>query len=80
MLKLSAITVALLLVASCATEPARKSQPLDVLAECYVKLGLALGVHDDDYVDAYYGPPVRRIVAEGEALADNVIVDRADDP
>jgi hypothetical protein len=27
------------------------------LAESYVKLVLALGEHDGDYVDAYYGPP-----------------------
>jgi hypothetical protein len=27
------------------------------LAESYVKLVLALGEHDDNYVDAYYGPP-----------------------
>ena len=26
-------------------------------AERYVKLVLALGEHDPDYVDAYYGPP-----------------------
>jgi hypothetical protein len=29
-------------------------------AERYVKLVLALGEHDGDYVDAYYGPPVWR--------------------
>jgi hypothetical protein len=27
------------------------------IAEAYVKLVLALGQHDPDYVDAYYGPP-----------------------
>jgi hypothetical protein len=30
---------------------------LNGLAERYVKLVLALGQHDADYVDAYYGPP-----------------------
>src|SRR5205814_5745042 len=30
---------------------------LNTLAENYVKLVLALGQHDPDYVDAYYGPP-----------------------
>jgi hypothetical protein len=29
---------------------------LDAVAEAYVKLGLALGNHDPDYVDAYLGP------------------------
>ena len=27
------------------------------IAEAYVKLVLAMGQHDSDYVDAYYGPP-----------------------
>jgi hypothetical protein len=30
---------------------------MDDLAERYVKLVLAVGLHDADYVDAYYGPP-----------------------
>ena len=30
---------------------------MDTIAEEYVKLVLALGQHDRDYVDAYYGPP-----------------------
>ncbi|HUQ53971.1 MAG TPA: hypothetical protein VM692_17210, partial [Gammaproteobacteria bacterium] len=30
---------------------------VDDLAERYVKLVLAVGVHDADYVDSYYGPP-----------------------
>jgi hypothetical protein len=30
---------------------------LNNIAETYVKLVLALGQHDPDYVDAYYGPP-----------------------
>jgi hypothetical protein len=37
------------------TAPA--TSPLDACAERYVKLVLALGRHDADYVDAYYGPP-----------------------
>ncbi len=31
--------------------------PMNALAERYVKTVLALGQHDKDYVDAYYGPP-----------------------
>jgi hypothetical protein len=31
--------------------------PMHALAERYVKTVLALGQHDKDYVDAYYGPP-----------------------
>jgi hypothetical protein len=37
---------------------------MNALAERYVKLVLALGQHDADYVDAYYGPPVWRKEAE----------------
>jgi hypothetical protein len=33
---------------------------MDHIAERYVKLALALGEHDSNYVDAYYGPPVWR--------------------
>ena len=29
---------------------------MDDLAAAYVKLVLAVGQHDPDYVDAYYGP------------------------
>jgi hypothetical protein len=34
------------------------------IAETYVKLVLAVGQHDTDYVDAYYGPPEWRTEAE----------------
>jgi hypothetical protein len=40
-----------------------ESSPLNALAETYVKLALAAGVHDGDYVDAYYGPPEWRTAA-----------------
>ena len=30
---------------------------MDEIAESYVRLVLAVGHHDEDYVDAYYGPP-----------------------
>lgn len=39
---------------------------LDEIAPAYVKLVLALGVHDADYVDAYYGPPEWRVAAQAE--------------
>jgi hypothetical protein len=37
---------------------------MDRVAEEYVKLVLAVGQHDTDYVDAYYGPPEWRKAAE----------------
>ena len=38
--------------------------PYKSVAEQYVKLVLAVGQHDGDYVDAYYGPPDWRTQAE----------------
>jgi hypothetical protein len=40
------------------------NDPINALAERYVRLVLALGQHDADYVDAYYGPPEWRKDAE----------------
>jgi hypothetical protein len=37
--------------------PARGRSVMDSVAQQYVRLVLALGQHDADYVDAYYGPP-----------------------
>jgi len=39
-------------------------EPLDAVAEGYVKLVLAVGRHAPDYVDAYFGPPEWRIECE----------------
>ena len=38
--------------------------PCRSVAERYVRLVLAVGQHDGDYVDAYYGPPEWRTEAE----------------
>lgn len=46
-------------------------------AEAYVKLVLALGVHDADYVDAYYGPPEWRAAADSAKLPVAAIRERA---
>lgn len=60
------LALLLLLAASTAACAARTPEPtqeapaaasLDVCAETYVKLVLAVGRHEPDYVDAYYGPP-----------------------
>ena len=42
----------------------RPASDVNALAERYVRLVLALGQHDRDYVDAYYGPPEWRMEAE----------------
>ena len=46
-----------------ASDPARRD-PYRSVAEQYVKLVLAVGQHDGDYVDAFYGPAEWRTEAE----------------
>ena len=48
------------------------SAQMSNLSERYVKLVLGVGVHDADYVDAYYGPPEWRTAAaeQRRSLAD----------
>ena len=41
-----------------------KGADMNALAERYVRLVLAMGLHDPDYVDAYYGPAEWRTEAE----------------
>jgi hypothetical protein len=47
------------------TSEPEMADPLKPIAEAYVRLALAVGVHDPDYVDAFYGP------AEWKAAADS---------
>jgi hypothetical protein len=56
----------LLAMTLAAPAAATASQPMDDVARAYVKLVLSLGVHDADYVDAYYGPPEWRTAAQAE--------------
>ena len=53
------------------------AQPIDAVAQDYVKLVLAMGRHDADYVDAYYGPPEWKKAAEVERIDLSAIADRA---
>jgi hypothetical protein len=50
---------------------------LNEVAEGYVKLVLAVGQHDVDYVDAYYGPEEWRAAAEKEPITLEIIHERA---
>ena len=52
------------LMLSLAVVHAAENDSMNALAERYVKLVLALGQHDADYVDAYYGPAEWRTQAE----------------
>ena len=53
---------ALCLLACGPSEPV--ADPLTPIAQSYVRLALAVGVHDPDYVDAYYGPPEWKTAAD----------------
>jgi len=84
MRRLTGIAATLFVVVGCATgrpEPAVQPTPeptsLDAVAEGYVKLVLAVGAHDEDYVDAYYGPPEWREAAEREAAPLAELAERA---
>ena len=51
-------------------QPARspRADSMNTIAERYVKLVLAMGQHDADYVDAYYGPAEWKKEAESKKL------------
>jgi hypothetical protein len=59
---------ALLLVPIMLTGQAPSGDPLKPVAERYVRLVLAVGQHDGDYVDAFYGPPEWRKEAEASKI------------
>jgi hypothetical protein len=54
-----------------------QDRSMNSLSEQYVRLVLAVGQHDADYVDAYYGPPEWRKEAEGRKLPLTEIASRA---
>ena len=54
-----------------------QDRSMNSLAEQYVRLVLAVGQHDADYVDAYYGPPEWRKEAEARKLPLTEIASRA---
>jgi hypothetical protein len=67
-----------ILAACCAlAAPASAQDAMNELAERYVKLVLAVGEHDADYVDAYYGPPEWRAQVEAEGPPLSRIDERA---
>ena len=49
-----------------ATDPSSTMEVMNQVAEDYVRLALAMGPHDADYVDAYYGPEELKTAGEGE--------------
>ncbi|MGB3563497.1 MAG: hypothetical protein WBH85_06175 [Thermoanaerobaculia bacterium] len=64
------VAVALVILAvGCVTKTAEPEITMDQLAESYVKLVLAVGQHDQDYVDAYFGPEVWKTEAQEAAIS-----------
>ncbi len=66
-----------ILTAGCVTRTADPEMTMDQLAETYVRLVLAVGHHDREYVDAYFGPEAWRTEAEAAALPLSEIGERA---
>lgn len=52
---------------------------MNAIAESYVKLVLAVGQHDANYVDAYYGPPQWKAFADSAKVSLDEILRRADE-
>ena len=63
-----AVMIGTLVVVTAATSHTQSNTDMNDLAERYVKLVLAMGQHDSDYVDAYYGPQAWRADAEARPL------------
>jgi hypothetical protein len=55
----------------------QQAEPLQAIADAYVRLVLSVGLHDGDYVDAYYGPPEVKEEVRREGPALEAIADRA---
>ncbi len=59
-------------VSDCAYDPgARAADAMNAAVERYAHLVLALGQHDPDYVDAFYGPAECKMQAEKEKKPPN---------
>jgi hypothetical protein len=68
-LRLSLLQILTLISACRSPRPAPDARRLDPIARQYVILGLSLGHHDPNYVDAYYGPASLRVAADSESLS-----------
>ena len=70
--------VAVMIVTMVVAGQAQSDIDMNSLAERYVRLVLAMGQHDGDYVDAYYGPEEWRAEVEGRQLTLDQIGSEAD--
>ena len=73
----NSVVVAAVLTASMLVTARAQDVRMNQLAERYVRLVLAVGQHDADYVDAYDGPPEWRTDAETQKLPLAEIATRA---
>jgi hypothetical protein len=64
-------------VNAAAPSPSSPATPtnVDKIAEAYVKLVFAMGQHDPDYVDAYYGPPEWKKQSQEKKPLDAIALD-----
>ena len=60
------LVMIMLALAGCQTMPATPPDTLDSIARDYVRLSLAIGLKEDGYIDAYYGPPAWRDAAKAD--------------
>ncbi|MPY90765.1 MAG: hypothetical protein GEU99_22985 [Luteitalea sp.] len=78
---LSFLGIATLVVSACQGDfrpYATDATSMNPIAESYVKLVLAVGQHDPDYVDAYYGPPEWKTASERQKISLGDIRSQAD--
>jgi hypothetical protein len=81
MKRASLVFLLLALLAASTAEAASPSptpamlRSVNEIAEAYVKLVLAMGQHDPDYVDAYYGPPEWKKQSETKKALDAIALD-----
>ncbi|MGE3275393.1 MAG: hypothetical protein AB7O67_09795 [Vicinamibacterales bacterium] len=73
----AALALTAVMMTAGSSPPAQPVDPLGGIAERYVKLVLAVGVHDADYVDAYYGPAAWRESVAAEAAPLDALAARA---
>jgi hypothetical protein len=74
------LTAAASCVLAITVVPSAQPKPnttMNALAERYVKVVLAMGQHDKDYVDAYYGPPEWKSEAEKTKITLDAVAERA---
>jgi hypothetical protein len=76
-MKLMSVALVLALGSALMAEQAPPVDPFRDIAARYVKLVLAVGQHDADYVDAYYGAPELRQQAQAQKLTLAEIAEQA---